>query len=152
MGLTENIILVLSLFMLPIIFGQQLSDDECSRLGFRREELSRKRCMELEKFGLTSIKETCLKCVKADSADGLRKKYAKARLEICNCNLANYPQIQAFVRSDRPKQYENLTVKHVRGTLPTIKMLDERGNVVEELSLTKWDTDTVTEFLDAHIK
>ncbi|XP_053208996.1 selenoprotein F-like [Panonychus citri] len=132
--------------------SNNLSDEECTRLGFRREELTRKRCMELGKFGLNTIKEDCLRCVKTDAKSSLRKKYAKARLEVCGCNLASYPQIQAFIKSDRPKQYENLTVKWVRGTLPTMKLLDENGNLAEELSLTKWDTDTVTEFLDEHLK
>lgn len=44
--------------------GEQLSDEECSRLGFKREELTRKRCIELEKFGLASILESCLSCIK----------------------------------------------------------------------------------------
>lgn len=44
--------------------AERLSDEECSRLGFKREELSRKRCLELEKFGLASILESCLGCVK----------------------------------------------------------------------------------------
>lgn len=149
-----NILLWLSSFVLIVTVSasNQLSDEECTRLGFRREELTRKRCLELAKFGLNTIKEDCLRCVKEDSKSSLRKKYTKARLEVCGCNLANYPQIQAFIKSDRPKQYENLAIKWVRGTLPTMKLLDENGNLAEELSLTKWDTDTVTEFLDEHLK
>lgn len=48
--------------------AEQLSDEECTMLGFKREDLSKRRCLELEKFGLASIVDSCLKCVKDSKA------------------------------------------------------------------------------------
>lgn len=72
-------------------------------------------------------------------------------MEICACNLGHYPQVQAFVKSDRPKAYSKLTVKHVPGQHPTLKLFDSKGNEVEELSIRKWDTDDIEEFLREHL-
>lgn len=40
----------------------------------------------------------------------------------------------------RPPQY-------VRGSDPVLKLLDDNGNIAEELSILKWNTDSVEEFL-----
>lgn len=39
----------------------------------------------------------------------------------------------------------------MRGADPIIKLLDEKENVVETLSITKWNTDTVEEFFETHL-
>jgi len=65
--------------------------------------------------------------------------------------LGHYPQVQAFVKSERPKQFPGLTVKYVRGAEPIIKLLDEDGDVQEELAIDKWNTDSVEEFLSTHM-
>lgn len=57
----------------------------------------------------------------------------------------------AFVKSDRPKAFSKLAVKHVPGQHPTIKLLDAKGSEVEEMSIKKWDTDTIEEFLREHL-
>lgn len=59
--------------------------------------------------------------------------------------------LTAFVKSDRPKAFPKLAVKHVAGQHPTIKLLDSRGTQVEEMSIKKWDTDTIEEFLREHL-
>ncbi|ROL44737.1 Selenoprotein F [Anabarilius grahami] len=37
--------------------------------------------------------------------------------------------------------------KYVRGSDPVLKLLDDNGNIAEELSILKWNTDSVEEFL-----
>lgn len=70
---------------------------------------------------------------------------------MCTCKFGAYPQIQAFIKSDRPAKFPNLTIKYLRGLDPIIKLLDENDKVVEILSITKWNTDTVEEFFETHL-
>lgn len=37
----------------------------------------------------------------------------------------------AFIKSDRPNKYPNLTIRYVRGLDPLIKLMDSNGNVQE---------------------
>lgn len=37
--------------------------------------------------------------------------------------------------------------QYVRGSDPVLKLLDDNGNIAEELSILKWNTDSVEEFL-----
>lgn len=39
------------------------------------------------------------------------------------------------------------TPQYVRGSDPVLKLLDDEGNIAEELSILKWNTDSVEEFL-----
>lgn len=39
------------------------------------------------------------------------------------------------------------TRQYVRGSDPVLKLLDDNGNIAEELSILKWNTDSVEEFL-----
>lgn len=39
------------------------------------------------------------------------------------------------------------TRQYVRGSDPVIKLLDDNGNIAEELSILKWNTDSVEDFL-----
>lgn len=79
------------------------------------------------------------------------KRYPKAVLEVCTCKFGAYPQIQAFIKSDRPAKFPNLSIKYMRGADPIVKLLDKNDNVVETLSITKWNTDTVEEFFETHL-
>lgn len=98
-----------------------------------------------------SSREHCIGCCQKDSAVPASKKYARAVLEVCTCKFGAYPQIQAFVKSDRPAKFPNLTIKYVRGLDPIVKMIDHDGNVAETLSINKWNTDTVQEFFETHL-
>jgi hypothetical protein len=62
-----------------------------------------------------------------------------------------YPQVQAFIKSDRVKRYPGLTIKYVRGADPIIKLLDDDEFAVETLAIDKWNTDSVEEFLDIYL-
>lgn len=50
------------------------------------------------------------------------------------------------MKSDRPSQFEGLKVRYMRGMDPVIKLLNDKREVVETLSIQKWDTDAVEEF------
>lgn len=82
----------------------------------------------------------------------MNRKYPKAVLEVCTCKFGAYPQIQAFIKSDRPAKFPNLHIKYVRGLDPTVKLMDKEGNVKETLNINKWNTDTVQEFFETHLE
>jgi len=56
------------------------------------------------------------------------------------------------VKSDRPQQFPGLTVRYMRGADPVIKLMNERRDVVETLSIEKWNTDSVEEFLNERLR
>ncbi|KAK7795153.1 hypothetical protein U0070_026422 [Myodes glareolus] len=45
-----------------------------------------------------------------------------------------------------------LQIKYVRGSDPVLKLLDDNGNIAEELSILKWNTDSVEEFLSEKLE
>lgn len=97
-------------------------------------------------------RDHCKECCQKDSATPTLKRYPKAVLEVCTCKFGAYPQIQAFIKSDRPAKFPNLTIKYLRGLDPIVKLIDDDGNVKETLSINKWNTDTVEEFFDTHLE
>uniref|UniRef100_A0A183CGY5 LisH domain-containing protein n=1 Tax=Globodera pallida TaxID=36090 RepID=A0A183CGY5_GLOPA len=77
------------------------------------------------------------------------ERFPYAEMHVCDCNLHRFPQIAAFVRSEMKNQWgSKLKVRQVRGVLPTILLKSEDGQTHKTLSVEKWDTDTVTEFLN----
>lgn len=82
----------------------------------------------------------------------MAKKYAKAVLEVCTCKFGAYPQIQAFIKSERPSKFSNLQIKYVRGLDPIIKLFDKDGHLKETLAIDKWNTDSVEEFLNTYLE
>ncbi|ODM89601.1 15 kDa selenoprotein [Orchesella cincta] len=143
-GLATSAFLSLSVLYLMISYVRsELSVEDCLALGYNRATLVCSSCDLLEKFELTSLKTDCLQCCKAEDPGPVEnpvKKYPKARLEV-----------QAFVKSDRPGKFPNLQVKYMGGQMPQIRLIDADGNE-ETLSITKWDTDTIVEFLQTHLE
>ncbi|XP_063229769.1 selenoprotein F [Bacillus rossius redtenbacheri] len=125
--------------------------EDCWSLGFNKANLLCSSCDQLHKFNLGIIKEHCQQCCQKDENAHTVKRYAQARLEVCTCKFGVYPQIQAFVKSDRPAKFPNLQIKYVRGLDPIIKLMDKDGSVKDILAIDKWDTDTVEEFLKTHL-
>jgi len=93
-----------------------------------------------------------MKCCEPEVEDSGVKKYFKAVLEVCGWKLGRYPQVQAFIKSDRPKAFPNLTIKYVRGKDPTVLLLDENEDVQEVLSVEKWDTDNIEDFFNEKLQ
>jgi len=111
----------------------------------------------LNQYNLRLLTENCKNCCQSkdgdeDSGDSAKvKKYPKARLEVCGWKLGAFPQVQAFVKSDRPGKFPNFSVKYVGGQMPQIKLIEADDSVAETLSITKWDTDTIVEFLQTYL-
>lgn len=66
--------------------------------------------------------------------------------------MGRYPQVQAFVKSDKPQQFPGLTVRYMRGADPVIKLLDDDRQVVETLAIDKWNTDSMEEFFKERLR
>lgn len=128
-----------------------LSAEECLARGFRKPDLICSSCRILPNFNLDFLKEDCNKCCVQTEERVTAKRYARAVLEVCACKFGHMPQIEAFCRGPKPKQFPNLSIKYLRGADPIIKLYDETGEVQEELSIKKWDTDTIEEFLFEHL-
>lgn len=128
------------------------SADDCWALGFNRANLLCSSCDLLRKYDLDMIKDHCMECCNKDESTPTIKRYAKARLEVCTCKFGAYPQIQAFIKSDRPAKFPNLQIRYVRGLDPIIKLMDKDGNVKEVLAIERWNTDSVEEFLNTHLE
>uniref|UniRef100_A0A6M2E6U8 Selenoprotein F n=1 Tax=Amblyomma tuberculatum TaxID=48802 RepID=A0A6M2E6U8_9ACAR len=144
-------ILVAPLTVLALDLTGGLSAEDCLARGFRKPDLICSSCRILSNFDLDSLKEDCNKCCVQTEERGTAKRYPRAVLEVCACKFGHMPQIEAFCRGPKPKQFPNLTIKYLRGADPIIKLYDENGEVQEELSIKKWDTDTIEEFLFEHL-
>ncbi|XP_053970445.1 selenoprotein F [Hylaeus volcanicus] len=131
----------------------EFSADDCKSLGFNKANLLCSTCEEFNKPNLIEIRDNCKECcLKDDDYDASgSKRYPYAVLEVCTCKFGAYPQIQAFIKSDRPSKYKNLQIKYVRGLDPIIKLLDADNKVEDILDIHKWDTDSVDEFLATHL-
>ena len=60
--------------------------------------------------------------------------------------MESFPQVQDFVRSNNPKAFRGLQIENVLGS-QGLKHLYDNGNMPEELSILKWNTDSVEESL-----
>ncbi|XP_066255999.1 selenoprotein F [Euwallacea similis] len=146
-SLTVPIILTISFEMIIAEF----SSDDCWSLAFNKANLLCSSCEQLPKFDLGFLKDHCKECCSPDENGQENKKYAKAVLEVCTCKFGAYPQIQAFIKSDRPAKFSNLQIKYVRGLDPIIKLYDKDGHLLETVAIEKWNTDSVDEFLSTHL-
>ena len=63
--------------------------------------------------------------------------------------MPRWPQLKAFINSGKADSFPTLTIRYLRGADPVLKLLDEDGEVEEEMAIEKWNTDSVEEFLGA---
>ncbi|XP_014242913.1 selenoprotein F [Cimex lectularius] len=133
------------------VLGEFTAED-CWALGFNKATLLCSSCEHLKKYDLEEMREHCFNCCNKDEHEPSVKRYPKATLEVCTCKFGAYPQIQAFVKGDKPSKFPNLTIRYVRGLDPIIKLFDHNGNVQEVLAIERWDTDAVDEFLKTHLE
>jgi hypothetical protein len=82
-------------------------DPACLDAGFAAT-LKCSTCDDLPRFKLASIYDQCTACCQPDQTNGVKvelfprfsknklltQKYPFAHLEVCNCNLGRYPQVQ----------------------------------------------------------
>ncbi|KAF7286041.1 selenoprotein F [Rhynchophorus ferrugineus] len=131
--------------------ASEFTSDDCWTLGFNKANLLCSSCDQLTKFDLDILRDHCKECCQLDDNNHTDKKYAKAVLEVCTCKFGAYPQIQAFIKSDRPAKFPNLQIKYIRGLDPIIKLYDKDGHLQETVAIEKWNTDSVEEFLRTHL-
>ncbi|KAJ8038218.1 Selenoprotein F [Holothuria leucospilota] len=93
-----------------------------------------------------SVSSVCFICLFLDHRTKLPPQ-AFAGATGCNIHTRN----DSFVKSDRPHQFPNLQIKYKKGADPILKFLDADDNVAEVMSIEKWNTDTVEEFLQQHL-
>ncbi|BET02804.1 Sep15/SelM redox domain [Nesidiocoris tenuis] len=147
----KAIVAVLLLHGAVLTYGEFTAED-CWALGMNKASLLCSTCDLLKKHDLQEMREHCLECCTHDEGNPAIKRYPKATLEVCTCKFGAYPQIQAFVKSDKPAKFPNLSVRYVRGLDPIIKLFDAKGNIQEVLAIERWDTDAVEEFLNTHLE
>jgi len=86
-GLSTSLFLSLSIVYLMINFVRsELSAEECTGLGFNRNNLLCSSCDILDQYNLRLLTENCKHCCQSDGEgeEGAKvKKYPKARLEVC---------------------------------------------------------------------
>ena len=142
------------LTLVHVTFGLDFSAEECRNLGFNKAQVLCSSCDDLSRFSVsTDIISNCRNCCNDEGRqlDSRDSKYPKAILEVCGWRLGAYPQVAAFIKSDRPKRYSGLSIKYVRGADPVIKLLDDANEIIETLAIDKWNTDSVEEFLDIYL-
>ncbi|XP_001599355.1 selenoprotein F [Nasonia vitripennis] len=146
--------LQLSLLLTVTNVLSEFSAEDCKSLGYNKATLLCSTCEKFKKFELNDIHEKCQECCLKDEGDdnSSSKRYPKAVLEVCTCKFGAYPQIQAFIKSDRPNKYKNLQIRYVRGLDPIIKLYDAENKLEDVLDIHKWDTDSVDEFLATHLQ
>ncbi|KHJ84028.1 hypothetical protein OESDEN_16262 [Oesophagostomum dentatum] len=119
-------ILLLFLTSCIMVFAEieeySLSREECRDAGFIPEELMCSSCSKLSKFNLEILVTDCNACCTKDE-DDKHEKYPMADMEVCECNLGRFPQVQAFVQRDMAANWGGkVRIRHVRGVLPQIKL------------------------------
>uniref|UniRef100_A0A8D3A377 Selenoprotein F n=1 Tax=Scophthalmus maximus TaxID=52904 RepID=A0A8D3A377_SCOMX len=148
---------LLSLLKTLSAYGAQVSSEACRELGFSSNLLCSS-CDLLGEFSLAKLQPDCHQCCQQEAQMEGRKLYAGAILEVYDGTkierLVHLTFVSplllissAFVRSEKPKMFKGLQIKYVRGSDPVLKLLDDNGNIAEELSILKWNTDSVEEFL-----
>ncbi|CAB3406065.1 unnamed protein product [Caenorhabditis bovis] len=129
-----------------------INEEECRKAGFVPEDLQCGTCEKLGDFHLERLMTDCMKCCTKEQ-EFHHNKYPFAVLEVCDCNLARFPQIQAFVHKDMASQwYGKVKVKQVRGVRPTVLLKDISGVTKETLNVEQWDTDTLIDFFNQWIE
>ncbi|CAI5447986.1 unnamed protein product [Caenorhabditis angaria] len=125
--------------------------EECKAAGFEPETLKCSTCEKLTDFNLETLLSDCLGCCTKEE-EFKHKTYPVAFLEVCECNLARFPQVQAFVHKDMASQWNGkVKVRHVRGVRPQVVLKDLDGVTKETLSVEQWDTDTLIDFFNQWI-
>lgn len=76
----------------------------------------------------------------------VRSYAAAAELFRQNKALAYKRQLQTEIAAFLTRSSLS-SLQYVRGSDPVLKLLDDEGNISEELSILKWNTDSVEEFL-----
>ncbi|CAG5896944.1 unnamed protein product [Menidia menidia] len=130
---------LLSLLQTLSAYGSDLTSEACRELGFSSNLLCSS-CDLLGEFSLIKLQPNCRQCCQQEAQMETRKAPSS---RCADENWGGSPKS----KSDKPKMFKGLQIKYVRGSDPVLKLLDDNGNIAEELSILKWNTDSVEEFL-----
>ncbi|MBN3289816.1 SEP15 protein, partial [Polypterus senegalus] len=89
------------------------------------------------------------------SSEACRELGFSSNLLCSSCDLLgqfSLNQLEPFCRKCCQEEAQLETKKYVRGSDPVLKLLDDNGNISEELSILKWNTDSVEEFLSEKLE
>ncbi|MBN3313309.1 SEP15 protein, partial [Atractosteus spatula] len=136
-------------------YGAELSSEACRELGFSSNLLCSS-CDLLGQFSLSQLDPFCRQCCQEEAQLETRKSTSHFVRPPVKCSptcvtpvpfCSGSPCPRHTRESDKPKMFKGLQIKYVRGSDPVLKLLDDNGNIAEELSILKWNTDSVEEFL-----
>ncbi|KAG8519485.1 Selenoprotein F [Galemys pyrenaicus] len=110
-------------------------------------------------FGLRLLLASVLQVVSAFGAEFSSEKCREvgfsSNLLCSSCDLLgqfNLLLLDSNCRGCCQEEAQFETKKYVRGSDPVLKLLDDNGNIAEELSILKWNTDSVEEFLSEKLE
>ncbi|CAF0936400.1 unnamed protein product [Adineta steineri] len=152
---TKFLAIFCSLLSITFVTSDLLSSIDCLNRGFSSDNLLCSNCHDLKQFKLNELENTCQQCcTHTDNGDDDEKgiKYSRAVLTVCTCKFGRYPQIEAFIKSNRPKQFPTFSFKHVPGAEPVLHLYNDKDENVQSLGIEKWDTDTLTAFLEENLQ
>ncbi|CAH6777147.1 Selenof [Phodopus roborovskii] len=140
-------LLLATAFQAVSALGAEFSSEACRELGFSSNLLCSS-CDLLGQFNLLQLDPVCRGCCQEEA----QLESRKVQFSVVSSFRENMDCFTTFVRSDKPKLFRGLQIKYVRGSDPVLKLLDDNGNIAEELSILKWNTDSVEEFLSEKLE
>ncbi|CAF1308857.1 unnamed protein product [Rotaria sordida] len=115
-----------------IAASESLSLSNCANLGYASSYLKCSTCNDLKQFKLSELENSCQQCcINDDTEQAEAKKYHRAVLEV--------------------SQFPSFSVQYVRGADPVLNLFNEQDEQVESMGIEKWDTDTLTAFLEENL-
>ncbi|KAJ6655835.1 hypothetical protein lerEdw1_004699 [Lerista edwardsae] len=128
------------------VYGAELSSEACREMGFSSNLLCSS-CDLLSQFSLSQLDPFCRKCCQEEAQSETRKVTRQAGVTV---KKRVWEQSMKLQKTQHTHTTENSG--YVRGSDPVLKLLDDGGNIAEELSILKWNTDSVEEFLSEKLE
>ncbi|UJR15779.1 hypothetical protein I4U23_002713 [Adineta vaga] len=107
---------------LVIAASESLSANQCFDLGFASNNLMCSSCNDLGQFKLGDLENSCRQCCTNDQEEGEGKA-----------------------------KYHRAVLQYVRGADPILNLYNDRDEQIESMGIEKWDTDTLTAFLEENL-
>ncbi|CAM4605060.1 unnamed protein product [Caretta caretta] len=134
------------------VYGAQLSSEACRELGFSSNLLCSS-CNLLGQFSLNQLDPFCRECCQEEAQFETRKRSMQVLFLKCvDENWEGSLKFRLLSGVTSPNYSGDCKSSYVRGSDPVLKLLDDSGNIAEELSILKWNTDSVEEFLSEKLE
>ncbi|CAK7302940.1 Selenoprotein F [Vulpes lagopus] len=133
-------------------FGAEFSSEACRELGFSSNLLCSS-CDLLGQFNLLQLDPDCRRCCQEEAQFETKKSFMQVLfLKFVDENWGGSLKSKLLSGVTNPNYSEDYKSRYVRGSDPVLKLLDDNGNIAEELSILKWNTDSVEEFLSEKLE